>query len=149
MELTVRRCGNCGENKLSEVELKDIWINESWKDFPRIFLSQGVTQLQCQHCHEFAGTRATARAFDDAVRQSIQEQTQYFIEKILKKSRLRLTDLAERLSIGYQHISDLKNRRAFPSFHYWSLLYRFANDPDLLDRFKDRLDQKPPMSRLG
>lgn len=150
MELKNRSCGNCGEKKLKEVELKDVWVNESWRDFPRVYLSRGVVQIQCLSCCEFAGTKDTARAFDEAVKVSIQEQVQYFIEKILKKSRLRLNDVSERLSIGYQHLSDLKNCRSFPSYHYWSLLRKFANDPSLLDQFKGlEDDDEPPMSKFG
>jgi len=148
-KVTNRPCGNCGERKMKKVELNNVWVNESWKDFPRVYLNHGAMQLQCQNCKEFAGTRSTAKAFDDAARASIQDQVQYFIGKILRKSKLRLTDVSERLSIGYQHLSDLKNRRSFPSYHYWSLLHKFANDPDLLDRFKVEVDEDPPMSRFG
>lgn len=144
-----RPCGECGADTINEVNLKNTWVNEPWKDFPKVYISCDLMQLQCSECGSFSGTRKTAQAFDEAVKQSISEQVSRFIEHIKKRSRLSLKTIAERIPMGYQHLSDLKNGRSFPSYHYWSLLSRISKFPELLDQLDSSKDQDPPMSMFG
>jgi hypothetical protein len=143
-----RPCGNCGAQSVKKIKLKDTWFNEPWKDFPRVYVSNEVIQYRCEKCGEFAGTKDSAKAFDAAVRESIQVQVSYFVARIKEKTKLSLTEIAARIPMGYQHISDLKNHRSFPSYHYWSLLHSIYKNPDLLDQLDPRSD-KPPLSRIG
>lgn len=148
MERLSRPCGNCGSLKIELVDLKGSWFNEPWKDFPRIYLSCEVLQYRCQNCGEFAGTRESAKAFDDAARKSISEQVSRFICRIKDKTRLSLVEIAARIPMGYQHLSDLKNQHAFPSYHYWALLHSIYKNPDLLDQLDPR-SEEAPLSKFG
>lgn len=143
-----RLCGNCGAKAVRQVNLKDSWFNEPWKDYPRVFLSHDVLQYQCEKCGEYAGSRDSAAAFDEAVQKSIQDQVAQFIVRIKKKSRLSLVEIAARIPMGYQHLSDLKNHRSFPSYHFWALLHSIYKNPDLLDQLDPRSDEAP-LSRIG
>ena len=144
-----RPCGNCGAMAIETANLKDQWVDGPWKDFPRVYVTRELTQYRCGKCGELAGTRSSAKAFDEAIRESIKDQVSQFINKITKRSRLNLKTIAERLSMGYQHLSDLRNHRSFPSYHYWSLLHKTSKDPDLLDRLNPHADEEPPLSQFG
>jgi hypothetical protein len=143
-----RPCGNCGALAIKRTSLKDVWYNESWKDYPRVYISHEVIQYQCGRCGEFAGTKNSAKSFDEAIRKSIQDQVGHFISKIKEKTRLTLIEIAERIPMGYQHLSDLKNHRSFPSYHYWALLQSIYKNPELLDQLDPR-SEEPPFSRSG
>ena len=149
MEKQLKRlCGNCGATAIKRVTLKDVWFNEPWKDFPRVFINIGVDQFQCNTCGEFAGTKDSAKAFDEAARTSIQNQVSHFVTRIKERSRLSLTEIAARIPMGYQHLSDLKNRHSFASYHYWALLHSIYKNPDLLDELDPR-SEEAPLSRHG
>ena len=111
-------------------------------------ISIDVVQYQCSACGEFAGTKESAKNFDEAVRASIQTQVSHFINRIKEKSRLSLTEIAARIPMGYQHLSDLKNQRSFPSYHYWALLHSIYKNPDLLDQLDPR-SEEAPVSRFA
>lgn len=143
-----RSCGNCGASAIKHVNLKHSWLNEPWKDFPRIYLEHDALQYKCTICGETAGTRESAKALEGAARQSINDQVSHFIVRIKERSRLSLVEIAARIPMGYQHLSDLKNGRAFPSYHYWALLYSIYKNPDLLDQLDPRSDEAP-LSRHG
>lgn len=147
-KLKNRPCGNCGANAIEQVNLKGTWFNEPWKDFPKVFITHDINHLQCRECGEFAGTRSIAKAFDEAVRHSIKDQVSHFITAIKQRTKLPFTEIAERIPMGYQHLSDLKNKRSFPSYHYWALLYSIYRDPDLLDRLDPR-SEDAPVSNFG
>lgn len=149
MEKQLKRpCGNCGALAIKQINLKDVWFNEPWKDYPRVYVSHEVLQYQCGKCGEFAGTKDSAKAFDEAIRESIQDQVGHFIARIKEKTRLSLVEIAARIPMGYQHLSDLKNHRSFPSYHYWALLHSIYKNPDLLDQLDPRSDEAP-LSRFG
>lgn len=143
-----RPCGQCGQAAIKVINLKDTWLNESWKDFPRVYISCDVNQYRCANCGAVAGNRSSAKALDEAARESIKDQVSHFINRIKQRTRLTLVEIAERIPMGYQHLSDLKNRRSFPSYHYWSLLYSIYRDPDLLDRLDSR-SSDAPVSKFG
>lgn len=143
-----RPCGECGKKAIQQANLKNTWVNEPWKDFPRVFISKELMQFRCANCGAIAGTRATAVAFDIAVRESIQDQVSHFITRVKQQSKLHLVEIAERIPMGYQHLSDLKNHRSFPSYHYWGLLYSLCKNPDLLDQLDPRGDDIP-LSNYG
>jgi hypothetical protein len=149
MEKQVKRpCGSCGSEAIKIVNLKDSWVDEPWKDFPRVYISCDLEQYRCSKCGELAGTRSSAKAFDKAAEESIKDQVSYFINRIKSKTKLRLKEIAERIPMGYQHLSDLRNRRSFPSYHYWGLLYSMYKNPDLLDQFDPRTEDAP-LSNFG
>ena len=148
-KLKNRPCGKCGSSSIKEVNLKNSWVNEPWKDYPRVFITCDAIQLKCSDCGAIAGSRSSAKIFDAAARESIRSQVSYFINRIKKRTRLPLKTIAERIPMGYQHLSDLKNSRSFPSYHYWSLLFKINKDPDLLDRLDSSNDEEPPVSLHG
>lgn len=144
MEKRLKRpCGNCGSTSIRLIKLKDSWFNEPWKDFPRVYISTKVLQYKCTKCGEFAGTRETAKALDKAARESISSQVSHFITRIKERTRLSLVEIAARIPMGYQHLSDLKNCRSFPSYHYWALLHSIYKNPDLLDELDPRSEESP------
>lgn len=149
MEKQLKRpCGSCGAKSIKQVNLKDVWFNEPWKDYPRVYVSHEVLQFRCEKCGEFAGTKDSAKSFDAAVRVSIQDQVSHFIARIKQRTKLSLTEIAARIPMGYQHLSDLKNHRSFPSYHYWALLHSIYKNPDLLDQLDPR-SEDAPLSRFG
>jgi hypothetical protein len=92
------------------------------------------------------GLRYTANWQEDAItneRVARGECYLAFINRIENKSKLRLNEIAERIPMGYQHLSDLKNGRSFPSYHFWGLLYSIYRNPDLLDQFDPRTEEAP------
>lgn len=147
--LLKRQCGECGKRELKLINLKNTWVEGQWKDFPRVYIERDVMEITCGHCGEAAGTSKSAKDFDTAARESIQHQVSFFINRIKDKTKFRLTEIAERTSMGYQHLSDLKNGRSFPSYHYWGLLHSFSKKPELLEQLNPEINDAPPLSHHG
>jgi len=123
--MKVKRCGNCGSAKIREVKNKGPFL---WKDFPMIFLAEGIAMPKCSECGEAIMPASLAPKIDEAITGRISEQVKTFIAKILERERVMQTELSQRLGVTPEYLSEIKSGRKVPSFQTFNFLKVLAQD---------------------
>ena len=128
MDLTNKRCGECGEKTYSRKSIKGLW-QKTWKDYPCVFLTRELDLWVCASCGSHAVTPQDAEKIDQAIEGSIRDQTSQYLEIIKAKSGLTFEQIAIRIGRGPTYISSLYNKKKTPAFGLWNQLKSAAIDP--------------------
>lgn len=128
MDLSKKRCGNCGSRAYKLQSMTGHW-KKPWKDFPSVFLTKDLDLWVCQECSAYASTPGDAEAIDFAVESSIKNQVSQFLTIIHSKSGLSYEVIASRLGYSPGYISSLKNENKLPAFKLWNQLKSISTDP--------------------
>lgn len=120
-----KRCGNCG----SFAVVKKPTIGPfPWKDYPQIYLNTPVELHQCDVCGEHLGRAGEGAMIDRAIEQSIRSQARNFIETIIDRENCTQVDLAERVGVTPEFLSNVKNGTKLPGFQTFNFLKVLALD---------------------
>jgi hypothetical protein len=128
MDLSKRRCGECGQKGYEKLAIKGHW-RKPWKDFPSIFLTKDLEIWICSNCGAYASASSDAAKIDEAVESSIRDQVSQFLDIIHSKSGLTFEVIAYRLGYSPSYISTLRQRNATPAFKLWNQLKSISIDP--------------------
>ena len=120
-----KRCGNCGSTKINEVSIKGPF---PWKDFPMVFLAQGIPMLKCSECGETMMPASLGVKLDEAITESISTQVREFISQIMQREKAMQTELSQRLGVTPEYLSEIKSGRKIPSFQTFNFLKVLAQD---------------------
>lgn len=120
------RCGECGSKniKIRNVAGKTF----RWKDFSKVTLSQKLELNVCQECENVILLLADGEKLDTAIEASVFEQVRLAISAIKENQGCDQKDIAERLGISPEYLSEIKNGRQTPSFQLFNFLKTLALD---------------------
>ncbi len=130
MDLSGKKCGECGEKTYVKRTIKGHW-KKPWKDYPSVFLTKKLEVWVCSACHSYASVSSDAQMIDQAIEQSIREQISQFLDIIHSKSGLNFEVIAQRLGYSPSYISTLRQKNATPAFKLWNQLKSIAINPQL------------------
>jgi len=128
MDLSSRKCGECGQKGYAKQAIKGHW-KKPWKDFPSVFLTKNLEVWMCSHCDTYASASADAAKIDEAIESSIRDQVSQFLDIIHSKSGLTFEVIAKRLGYSPSYISTLRQKNATPAFKLWNQLKSVSIDP--------------------
>lgn len=128
MDLSKKRCGECGQKAFVMRSIKGLW-KKPWKDFPSVFLTTNLEVWVCSDCGTFAIATGDAARIDDAVESSIRDQVSQFLNVIHSKSGLSFEVIAQRLGYSRSYISTLRRKNATPAFKLWNQLKAISINP--------------------
>lgn len=144
MDLSNKRCGECGQKAYVKRSIKGQW-KKPWKDYPSVFLTKTLEVWVCSSCGHYASAARDAARIDNAVENSIRDQTSQFLDIIHSKSGLTFDVIAQRLGYSASYISTLRQRNATPAFKLWNQLKSISTDPKkemaILDPDYDIIEQ--------
>lgn len=140
MDLSKKRCGECGEKAYVIKTLVGPW-QKQWKDYPFIFLLEDLELWVCGHCHSHAVTPGDAEKIDRAIENSVREQTSQYLKIIKAKTDLSFEQIAVRIGKSPAYVSSLLNKKKTPAFGLWNQLKSAAIDPVVeMQRLDPKLD---------
>lgn len=140
MDLSKKRCGECGEKAYTKKDLIGKW-QKQWKNYPSVFLMRPLSLWVCSNCNSYALTPGDAAIIDNIVEESIRAQTSQYLEIIKSKSGLTFEEIAKRIGKGPSYLSSLYQRKKTPAFGLWNQLKSIALDPvEEMDRLDPDLD---------
>jgi hypothetical protein len=128
MNLSNKRCGECGQNAYAKQSIKGQW-KKPWKDFPSVFLTKSLEIWVCSACGCYASASADAARIDEALESSIRDQISQFLDVIHSKSGLTFEVIAQRLGYSASYVSTLRQRNATPAFKLWNQLKSISINP--------------------
>ena len=128
MNLTNKRCGECGEKSYQLMTISGQW-QKVWKDYPSVFLTQNLELWVCTSCKSHAITPGDATKIDKAIEASIRDQTRQFLVRIKEQTKLNYGEIARRLGYKPSYISSLKKMNLTPAFKLWNQLKAVTFDP--------------------
>lgn len=128
MDLSSKRCGECGANAYVRKNIKGPW-QRPWRDYPAVLLAEELSLWTCQACSSSAVTPGDAEKIDTVIERSIRGQSSQFLDIIKSNSGLSFDEVAMRLGIAPSCLSRLRSGNKTPSFHLWSLFKAMASDP--------------------
>jgi len=120
------RCGECGSKKL---KLQSV-IGRSfvWKDFSAAKVSQPLNLIVCQDCQNIIQKAGEGKLIDEAIVKSISEQIRVAISNIKSQHKCEQKEIALRLGVTPEYLSEVKSGRAIPSFQFFNFLKTMAVD---------------------
>jgi hypothetical protein len=130
MNLSKKRCGECGQKSYVLQKMKGHW-KKPWKDFPSVFLTKNLELWICSACGTYASLVGDAARIDEAVESSIRDQISQFLNIIHSKSGLSFEVIAQRLGYSASYISTLRQKNATPAFKLWNQLKAVSINPKL------------------
>ena len=120
-----KRCGNCGAKSISK---KPTIGPFPWKDYPKVYLVTPIELHQCDVCGEYMGPAGEGAMIDEAIEASIKAQVRLFVEKIVEREKCTQVDLAERIGVTPEFLSNIKNGLKTPGFQTFNFLKILAVD---------------------
>ena len=125
--MKTKRCGECGSK---EVSVKNQWGKPfPWRDYPAVFLTRDLRVLECDLCHNLILSGTDVTKLTEAMVQSVSENTVAFIETVLSRENCTQVELATRLGVTPEYLSEIKSRRKQPGFQTYNFLKTLASDP--------------------
>ena len=122
-----KRCGNCGSNNVKKSSLTGLVV--PWKDYPAAYLiDHSDNFLRCQKCGESMLSANDMKAFDALIKESINQQVNLFIDKVLEREKCNQGELAQHLGVTQEYLSEIKSGRKTPSFQTFNFLKTLAID---------------------
>ena len=128
MDLSKKRCGECGQKAYVMQSIKGQW-KKPWKDFPSVFLTTNLAVWVCSACGTYASASGDAARIDEAVESSIRDQVSQFLNVIHSKSGLSFEVIAQRLGYSPSYVSTLRQKNATPAFKLWNQLKAISINP--------------------
>lgn len=125
--MKTKRCGECGSKEVSVKNQRGKPF--PWRDYPAVFLAKDLRVLECDLCHNqiLSGTDVTK--LTDALVESVSENTAMFIETVLTREKCTQVELATRLGVTPEYLSEIKSGRKQPGFQTYNFLKTLASDP--------------------
>lgn len=120
------RCGECGSKNLKRQSV--VGKPFRWKDYSSVTLSQELELLTCQECGNFIIKAGEGKLIDAAIEASIFHQVRMAIESVKAAHGCDQKDIAVRLGISPEYLSEIKNGRQIPSFQLFNFLKTMAVD---------------------
>ena len=140
MDVSKRRCGECGERQLAAKNVRGKY-QTPWRDFPVVFVTCDLELWECGHCGNHVQIGGDGAKIDAACEQSVRDQAAQFIDVIRSKTGITSGQLAECLGVSPQHLSSVHSGKFRPSFSLWNFLKTIATDPvAMLRRVAPTLD---------
>lgn len=93
-----------------------------WKDYPFVELDTKLPIWSCADCGEFLINAAQTKELDKEIRASIQSQVLQFISIIVQREKCEQKELALRLGVSPEYLSEIKSGRKIPSFQTFNFL---------------------------
>lgn len=118
-----RRCGNCGSIDIRRTETDGPF---PWKDYPAVYLHSPVTLTVCRSCGEHLGPVGEGALIDKAVEESIKTQLRIFVETLTRRERCTQVDIAHRIGIAPEYLSNIKRGVKVPKFSVFNFLKTMA-----------------------
>ena len=131
------RCGNCGSLEITEQKTTGPF---PWKDYPAAYLLKPISLLTCKKCGENILRHADVDRLDQAVEQSLAQVTQTLITAILQREGCTQEELASRLGVTPQHLSNLKGGAKIPGFQTFNFLKTFYLDKTAFDKADPKIN---------
>ncbi|MBI4402887.1 MAG: hypothetical protein HY537_01925 [Deltaproteobacteria bacterium] len=119
-----KRCGECGS---TDLKLKKNQGPFPWKDFPMVFINTPVQLLTCR-CGNYILRHEDIGSLDKKIENSIKEQTQSLIDRVLEREHCSQVELAQRIGITPQHLCALKSGAKTAGFQTFNFLKILALD---------------------
>jgi DNA-binding transcriptional regulator YiaG len=122
-----KRCGECGSKEVSLIDQKGKPF--PWKDYPAVFLAGDLKVLECELCHNLILSGSDVKKLSTVLVQSVSKNTMTFIETVLMREKCTQVELATRLGVTPEYLSEIKSGRKQPSFQTYNFLKTLASDP--------------------
>jgi len=119
------RCGNCGSFEIASIETMGPF---PWKDYPATYLVKPISLLTCKKCGENILRHTDVDKLNEAIVHSLTQLTTRFINEIIEREGCTQEELALRLGITPQHLSNMKNGAKIPGFQTFNFLKTFYLD---------------------
>lgn len=143
------RCGECGSKDLNRQNVQGKTFR--WKDYSSALLTKPLELLVCQKCGNIITKAGEGKLIDDAIVASISEQVRIAIDQIKTAQNCEQKDIAARLGITPEHLSEIKSGRTIPSFQLFNFLKTLAMDKNAYQvaapEVNVKIDNKVAMSR--
>lgn len=125
--MKTKRCGECGSKELSEKNQRGKPF--PWREYPAVFLTKDLRVLECDLCHNQILSGNDVTRLTQALVDSVSENTGMFIETILTREKCSQIELATRLGVTPEYLSEIKSGRKQPGFQTYNFLKTLASDP--------------------
>ena len=125
--MKTKRCGNCGSKEVSVKSQRGKPF--PWRDYPAVFLTKDLRVLECDLCHNQILSGSDVTKLTEALVESVSENISTFIETVLIREKCTQVELATRLGITPQYLSEIKSGRKQPGFQTYNFLKTLAHDP--------------------
>jgi len=120
------RCGECGSKNIKRQNVQGRSFR--WKDFSSAHVIKPLELHVCQDCNNIITKAGENKLIDEAIESSITEQVRIAISRIKEDQNCEQKDIAKRLGITPEHLSEIKSGRAMPSFQLFNFLKTLALD---------------------
>lgn len=120
------RCGECGSKNLKLQSVTGCSL--VWKDYSAVKISQPLDLMVCQNCHNKIQKAGEGKLIDEAVVRSISEQVKAALSVIKIQHKCEQKEIALRLGVTPEYLSEVKSGRAIPSFQFFNFLKTIAID---------------------
>lgn len=125
------RCGECGSKHLQQQSVKG--RSFSFKDYSSVMVTQPLELKVCQNCDNIIIKAGEGEAVDRAIQASIAEQVRIAIEAIKNKHACEQKEIALRLGVSPEYLSEVKSGRSVPSFQLFNFLKTMAMDDEAFE----------------
>lgn len=120
------RCGECGSKNIKRQNVQGRSFR--WKDFSAATVIKPLELNVCQECNNIITKAGESKLIDEAIEASISEQVRIAIAKIKDTQKCEQKDIATRLGVSPEYLSEIKSGRAMPSFQLFNFLKTLAFD---------------------
>lgn len=140
MDLSKKKCSECGKKSYSKKEIIGFW-DHPWKDFPCVFILENISIWACIACGNIATIKGDSERLDKAIESSIRTQTARFIDVIRVNGEINSERLSEIIGISSSYLASLHQMKKTPSFTLWNELKAIAIAPkEMLARLEPSWD---------
>lgn len=119
-------CGECGSKNIKKQNVNGRIFR--WKDFSSIKNTQDLELLVCDDCQNIITRSGEGQLIDEAIKASISSQVNLAINKIKSINKCEQKEIARRLGVTPEYLSEVKNGKSVPSFQFFNFLKTIALD---------------------
>lgn len=119
-------CTECGSEKVILIEQKGTAF--PWKDYPGVVLKQSLKLRQCADCGDIITNLEESEQLEDYLIESINKQVALFIDAIIKREQVSQVELAQKMGVSPEYLTEVKKGRKQPSYQIFNLLKILAHN---------------------
>ena len=119
-------CGECGSKKI--VRQSVVGRVFRWKDYSSVLNTYPLELKVCGNCQNIITRAGEGELIDTAIKASIAQQINLAISKIKSINNCDQKEIARRLGVTPEYLSEVKNAHSTPSFQFFNFLKTLAID---------------------
>lgn len=117
-------CGECGSKNITKKNVKGRIFR--WKDYASVKNTQNLQLCVCENCENIITKAGESQLIDDAIKASITDQIVLAITKIQTVNKCEQKEIARRLGVSPEYLSEVKNGHSVPKFQFFNFLKTLA-----------------------